>query len=65
VKQQATLPLDAHAGGTCEVCGEDNIPVLLQRHPPHGLRCCFACHGANGTELAAAYGRRLERAAKR
>jgi hypothetical protein len=51
------------AGGTCEVCGGDT-PELLARHGV-GLKCCFACHGANGTELAAAYGRRLERAAKR
>lgn len=60
---QSTLPLDAPVGGVCEVCG-DETSTLLARHGV-GLKCCFACHGASGTELAAAYGRRLERAAKR
>ena len=65
-KAQASLPLEPEAaGGTCEVCGEANVPQLIKRHGGHGLACCFTCLNMSAGELAVAYGRRLRRAVER
>jgi hypothetical protein len=54
-------PLPALA---CECCGEP-ADKIERRHAPHGLAVGSCCLRRTGSELAAAYGRRLRRIAER